>query len=163
MKKIKLTGKRGGYALVDDEDFEMLSKFNWNNTKNGYPSRYLLNESFVERPKRYTRQYMHTLIMGSRIKEGFVIDHINRNKLDNRKKNLRFLDFSQSMLNRKIHSNNTSGHKGVYWHKAAKKYMVEVQYRNTKYYLGLFAKKEDAIKKVKEFCNYNLDYKNYAK
>ena len=75
MKRLPLTGKRGGYALVDDEDYGWLSRYRWNHGKNGY--------AYTYRPKA---TLMHRLIMGYPETE---VDHINGNRLDNRRSNLR--------------------------------------------------------------------------
>ena len=55
-----------------------------------------------------------------RAKEGDVIDHIFHKKFDNRKSQLRFVTHSQNQMNRDIGKNNTSGYRGISWHKNIK-------------------------------------------
>lgn len=70
------------------------------------------------------------------------IDHINRNKADNRWENLRTSTQSQQLYNTGIRSDNTSGVRGVSWHKASNKWMVRVGDD----YLGLYEDLESAKK-----------------
>ena len=135
MKKIKLTQNQ--YALVDDEDFEMVSKYKWYYNK-GYARRV-----FGKRPNRKWI-FMHRFIMNP-IKKVFL-DHINGVGIDNRKSNLRFATNSENMRNRKIHKNNTSGHKGVYWDKEKNKWRVTIKCNNKKFYFGYFTNVLDASK-----------------
>lgn len=89
------------FVLVDEEDFEKLNQWKWYyNTGcavRGYPRRIL----------------MHREIMGNPV--GKEVDHINMNRLDNRRANLRIVTRSQNLLNRNKQKNNTSGFKGVSW------------------------------------------------
>jgi len=81
MKEIKLTGKRGGVALVDDEDYERLSQFKWNHLHVGYAGRSVMVD------KKKSMVYMHIFIMGD---TGFPeVDHKDGNKLNNQRSNLR--------------------------------------------------------------------------
>lgn len=66
------------------------------------------------------------------------IDHINRNTLDNRIENLRETTASQNICNRKLFSNNTSGMKGVHWHKHKKKWFVYVDINKKRKSIGYF-------------------------
>lgn len=96
---------------------------------------------------------MHRFIMDC--PKGMVVDHINGNPMDNRCSNLRICTQAQNSLNnRGPKFSSKSGHKGVYWHKAAQKWCAEVVLDGKKYYLGLFKKKLDAAeaynKKAKE-------------
>jgi len=68
-----------------------------------------------------------------------LIDHINGNTSDNRIVNLRPADCSQNNMNRAIGARNSSGAKGVSWHKKARKWQAHVRCRGTVHYLGLFA------------------------
>ena len=74
------------------------------------------------------------------------IDHINRDKSDNRIANLRAVDRSVNLHNRPAATRNTSGFKGVTWHKKAGKWAsrICVNYKNQ--HLGLFDEIEDACR-----------------
>ena len=87
MKKIKLSGELGAgkYAIVDDDDFERCSKFVWCCSSGGYAV-----SNFGLR--------MHVLIMQP--KHGLAIDHINHNKLDNRRENLRVCSVYENNQNK---------------------------------------------------------------
>lgn len=97
-KKIKLTDKHKieRYTLVSDEDYDNLSKHAWyakpHNKKNPY--------YYATRVYRGKMIYMHYEIMKK--KKGYFIDHINRNSLDNRRENLRYVTPLESAKNRKL-------------------------------------------------------------
>jgi hypothetical protein len=73
------------------------------------------------------------------------IDHINQNKSDNRIANLRVVSRSKNMHNVNLHKHNTSGYKGVSWHKPNKKWRAYIFLDYHQKHLGLFDKIEDAI------------------
>lgn len=78
--------------------------------------------------------------------QNMVVDHINGDALDNRCSNLRVITQAQNALNNHgAKHNSISGHRGVYWHKAAQKWCAEVVYEGKKYYLGVFKNKLDAV------------------
>jgi hypothetical protein len=82
------------------------------------------------------------------------IDHINGDKSDNRIENLRDASHCQNMWNVKKKAANTSGYKGVSFHKPAKKWISQIKKDNKHYYLGLF----DCPKKAYEaYCNKALE------
>lgn len=78
-----------GTALVDDEFIPLLSLFNWHKVAHGY----------VAGKVGHKTTFMHRLIMGAR--EHDLVDHINGNKLDNRRANLRFATKAQNAQNSK--------------------------------------------------------------
>lgn len=132
-KMIPLT--RGESALVDDSDYEWLSQWKWYCHSDSYAAR---------RDERNQLIYMHRLI--TNVPDGLVVDHINQNGLDNRRCNLRVATHRQNHLNAKPPASNTSGIKGVRWHKAARKWEVYVSPGpGKKKHLGLFTNLEDAV------------------
>lgn len=72
------------------------------------------------------------------------IDHINGNRQDNRICNLREATGSQNICNVPLRADNTSGLKGVSWHKGAGKWMAQIKFNGYYRYLGLFTDKESA-------------------
>lgn len=144
--KIKLYGKNGigKFALVDAEDFEMLNKFRWHLLKVGYPA-------YREKGRRIDyKEYvlMHRLIMNT--PEKMLTDHINMNKLDNRRANLRVCTKAENMRNKLKTKSNISGYKGVSWVKERKKWTAHIMKDYKGFNLGYF---EDKIEAVKAYNN----------
>ena len=73
------------------------------------------------------------------------VDHINRDRLDNRIKNLRLATPSQNIINASLNKNNTSGFKGVHWNKREKRWLARIKVNGESKHLGSFINKEDAI------------------
>lgn len=125
MKKIALSGKKGKglFALVDDEDFKRVNKYSWHLSR-GYPN---------HKDKQFSAG-MHNFIFN-----GAGIDHINRNKLDNQKHNLRFANQSQNIGNSKSRK-GTSIFKGVNWIKRDKLWSAEITFNYKHIHIGKFNK-----------------------
>jgi len=138
MKTIKLT--QGRMAIVDDDDYERLQQWKWCCSGNGYVIRH--------RPGHESVILMHREVLGT--PDGIDTDHINGNKLDNRKENLRFCNGSQNMANQGKLSNNTSGYKGVTWDKLNKKWKSQIKVYGINIHLGRFINVEDAANAYKE-------------
>lgn len=113
MKEIRLT--KGLVALVDDDDFEWLSKFKWCVAGPGYARR-RGKKSDGEREGKNI--YMHREIMGLVDGDRIEVDHIDRNKANNQRSNLRVCTHSQNHCNIGARSHNRSGFKGVSYSKA---------------------------------------------
>jgi len=93
MKKINLTGKRGGYAIVDD-DKAWLAQYKWYQNFNVY-ARY-----GIRRGGKMRIVFLHHAIVGYPLNK-LQIDHINGDKLDNRRSNLRIVTRSFNATNHK--------------------------------------------------------------
>lgn len=139
MPKIKLS--RGYEAIVDIDDYEELKQWRWSITSNGYAKR------CTKKNKTPVSHYMHRQIMG--YPKGHV-DHINGDRLDNRRQNLRAITPSGNGLNRvELNKNNSTGHRGITWDKSRSKWAVMFMKNYKHIHLGRYDKLEDAIK-VKE-------------
>ena len=78
------------------------------------------------------------------------MDHINRNKKDNRLANLRITNKSINAYNSKMRTDNTSGYKGVWYRKDTGKWVAEIRKDQKKIILGNFIDKQDAIRERKK-------------
>jgi len=87
-----------GDFMVDDEDFERLNKFDWQSQPNGNTFYAFFYKRF--KGGRFTRVYMHWLVLMQRIPRGMVIDHKDGNGRNNRKENLRIVTKLENSGNR---------------------------------------------------------------
>jgi hypothetical protein len=131
MKTIKL--KHGHEALVDDEDFEYLSQWNWS---------YCL-KNYRESARRSTRTngkfktiYMHQMLLSPRL--GYMVDHKDGNALNNCKNNLRYATNSENLRNSKKHKVGTSAYKGVHWAKDKRKWVAVIADGNHRIKIGYY-------------------------
>ncbi len=133
-KVIPLT--QGKVVVVDAADYEWLIKYNWTTAKHRHTF-YAIRESWVA-GKRTTVK-MHRDILGFKTNDGNIGDHKDRNGLNNQRYNLRVATASLNAYNRKIQTNNTSGYRGVYWHKPMGQWVVYYTREDKKLqYGGLF-------------------------
>lgn len=96
--------------LVDDKDYEYLNQWKWNTGLWGYPFR--MAENGTKDGKRCRKIIkMHRVVINAQ--KGQEVDHIDGNKLDNRKQNLRFVTKQQNIRNRGVTKRNKYGYKGV--------------------------------------------------
>lgn len=78
------------------------------------------------------------------------IDHINGDRADNRWSNLRLCSRSENLQNKKNQRNNSSGVKGVYWHKATGKWVGQIKADGIRHSIGYFETLNDAKSAMKE-------------
>jgi hypothetical protein len=145
MKKIKLTQNK--YALVDNEDFDYLNQFHWQ-FDGFYAGR------CIRINNKKTRIRMHRELVN--VSKGLVTDHINKNKLDNRKKNLKICTQSENQKNMKKFITNKSGVTGVYWDNERNKWAVQKCFNGKRKMIGRF---DELIKAEKVYKNYLLTIK----
>lgn len=130
-----------GFAIVDDADFESLSKYRWHMKINGH-NRYA-RRCFRDVDKLVTLM-MHEAVVG-KAPDGLITDHINRNSLDNRRSNLRFVTPSGSTQNRGLVTYNTSGVRGVFFDRTLKTWRVQIKRGGKKVFGQSFKTFEEAV------------------
>lgn len=133
MKTIPLT--QGRVTVVDDCDFDYLMQWKWCVSHYGYAVRTVWRNGVV---------YMHREILTRAGKAGKFTDHIDQDKLNNVRHNLRPATKSQNMCNRGLQTNNPSGYKGVQWFKRDSKWRARIKKDGKEVHLGYFDTKEEA-------------------
>jgi hypothetical protein len=146
MKEIPLTQEK--FALVDDEDYEFLMQWKWY-----FEGRYARATNKQILPIK--SKYMHRLIMRNIALNGESIDHINGDKMDNRKSNLRVCDKSKNMMNKGALKNNKSGFKGVHFDKTRGKYKVSIGFDGKTKCIGRY---DDIIEAARAYNEAALKY-----
>ena len=137
---VELSLPGGFVTIIDDADELLVSGFPWRTLKvRGSVTRY------VHAWNGKQHFYMHRLISGAG--EGERVDHINRNGLDNRRRNLRIATPSQNGANRiadRRRIGTSSPHKGVTWDKNRQKWSAYIHVNGKTRSLGRFATELEA-------------------
>lgn len=131
MKLIPLT--KGKFAIVDDEDYDAMSRFKWHFSEAG---------GYARRNSREKNILMHRQIL--EVPDGKHTDHRNGDGLDNRRSNLRICNRSENLRNRKLNCNNTSGAKGVRFI-GTRGWEARIQVEKRPYLIGLYETKAEAV------------------
>ncbi len=138
-EELKIHGSPS-FSLLDKEDYMKAEKYKWYLSATGYAIRQFWKNS---KPRTV---YLHKFIFDN---PDTVIDHINGNRLDNRRINLRFCTQSQNLMNRiKRKRLSSSKYKGVYFRKDTGKFVARIKQIGTKKHinLGCFVNELDAAK-----------------
>lgn len=129
---VHVTLRSGEEMLCDVDDWERMKKYTWRTNLCGYAS-----ASINKKQKRF-----HVEIMGK--KDGYVLDHIDRNKLNNQRNNLRFVTQQGNAVNSNLSKNNTSGIKGVGKDRKRKKWYARIMLNGKNIHLGYYDTIEEA-------------------
>lgn len=154
MKIIVIESKKHGRynCLVDDIDYPYLSKHNWflsKDKKTFYAAAWLKDED-----GNFVKIKMHQMVMGEYDRKLFIIDHISRDPLDNRRSNLRFVTWAQNARNRGPlkDMNKSCKYKGVSVNKKYGYISMCVTYNDKKHFESGFATIEDAARRYNELA-----------
>lgn len=123
--------KKGQQIIVDDSDFESLSRFKWY-VNGGYAGRTAKNP-LNDKPMMIL---MHREILCLSFGNPLHGDHRDGNTLNNQRENLRIATNSQNQCNRGPCKTNTSGYKGVTWNKRSNKWQAAMKFQGTNMLLG---------------------------
>lgn len=148
--KLIPVGSRGVFATVDDEDYDMISKFTWtlvewNGIQYAKRKQRLTDDPYPE----YGTISMHSLIM----KNAVEVDHVDGNGLNNQKNNLREVTHAQNIQNQRVQRRSKSGYRGVtYFPKAGKwlrkkPWRARIKVNGIDITLGYYATPEEAARR----------------
>lgn len=138
------TTNNGTEFKISKCDFNIVKKYCWRKNNNGY-----LVTNIPHKDKRYSVE-MHRFIINNYPfdpdTKDYVIDHIDRDKLNNTRDNFRFIKRQENSFNSNLPISNSSGVIGVYWHKKNSKWCAKIKKDFKDIYLGSYVDKNDAIK-----------------
>lgn len=141
MIEIPLLARDGSvraYTLVDAADAEWLSEWRWCLHNDGYAARWETVDS------RFRTVFMHRAILGLEHGDPRKTDHVNRDRLDNRRANLRIATNAENSQN--IPAKGGSRHRGVSFHKQSGKWMARGKLNGVEHYLGLYDDEHEAAR-----------------
>lgn len=129
---------KGEEFYFDLEDYNKIKNYCWYISKQGY----LVSNC---RDGKINSVIMHRIIMNV---ENYndVVDHINHNKVDNRKENLRIVSRRENNWNKNIDGKTLSGRVGVHWDKSRSKWIATLKKDGENHTIGRFDNLDDAIK-----------------
>ncbi len=132
-------------ACIDVEDLDLLDTYSWHLRSSGSGPSYL--KTTGPRPLR-KNYYLHRLvaerITGRPLTTQEIVDHINKDPLDNTRGNLRVTDRSINAMNGRKHLDSTSRFKGVTFHRKTRKYNAKATYKGVCHSAGYFNTAEEA-------------------
>lgn len=126
-------------AYIDTKNLNLVKKYSWSLERNNYIS---------HRGRDYYIK-LHRLI--TNCPDNKVVDHIDRNPLNNLESNLRICTIMENTQNKDLYNKNnkTSGIKNIFWDKSCNCWIVNIIVNYKSYYIGRFKNLKEAIKKAK--------------
>jgi len=141
-RRILLT--QGKFAIVDQPDYERLAKYTWHAARHGrscYAQRGTGSAKSGRRNKNLVMMHREILKVG----EDEFVDHKNHNGLDNRRANLRIVEWQENCWNRrKRNTRCSSQYKGVMWNKRWRKWEVRIGFNGKNIFIGYFDDEKEA-------------------
>jgi hypothetical protein len=155
MKIIPLS--RGYITVVDEDDYDDLSQYNWYALVMGPHTVYACRD--IRRDGKRVCEYMHSRLTGYP-----MTDHANGLSLDNRRENLRRTTYVQNNRNARSRVGSSSKYLGVTWYKRGGKWMARIQDGDKRTHLGYHIAEEDAARaydraafaRDPQFCRLNF-------
>ena len=132
-------GSVRAWAIVDREDAD-LAELRWSVHSAGYAKRNAMGGTVCMHTEILTR------MLGFALSSGEQCDHVNRNRLDNTRGNIRVANHSQNGANRASFAGGSSPFLGVYWHIRDCKWVANLRKDGNRIFLGYFATEEEAAR-----------------
>lgn len=127
-----------GYVKIDDIDKDIAAR-RCSRHGEGYATQ------FIDGANTLIHRVIAERIIGRPLKKGEDVDHINHDKYDNRRKNLRVVPHFKNIQHRAgLDTNNTSGFRGAAYHKQSGRYIAHVGVNGKQVYLGYYATAQEA-------------------
>ena len=135
---------KGQSALVDDEDYVWLTERKWFTHSGGYAVRNINTGT----RRNAGISYMHRVILG--VASGVQVDHINGNKLDNRRSNLRVCTTRENQQNRRSRKGRETAYKGDRWDARRRRWNARITVNGKESHLGYFDSEQEAARAYDE-------------
>ena len=136
-------GSIRAYAIIDAADATWISQWRWS-----------LNEGYARRnvwiQQRVRHIYLHRELLGLKRGNRLKGDHIDRDKLNCRRSNLRIVPHVGNMQNVPSHAGSSSSFRGVHWDKAHQKWQAQINTNGKSTYIGLFENEADAAEAARD-------------
>lgn len=131
-------------TLIDTEDLEKVKSYKgtWHAQWKAHVNSFYVAGSIKKTNKKYGKVHLHRLIMDC--PEGYVVDHINHDTVDNRKYNLRVVTQAENSRNRK-----DANYSGVTWNNKDKRFRARIQVNKKEIWIGNFKCAKEAREAVK--------------
>ncbi len=137
-------GSVRAYALIDAADTDFVNQWRWCLSRNGYAQR--------------ENHWMHRDLLGLTPGDGLEGDHINRNRLDNRRSNLRKVTKRGNRQNVSSNRRSTSIYRGVSWSSKQKKWVSQIKVNKQNIVLGMFDNEEHAAEVARRARHQNMPF-----
>jgi hypothetical protein len=134
------------YAIVDEADSD-LDQYKWRvlgQGRNCYAVRHTPTSSDILDAGERMHRVILARILGRELSPREYVDHADGNGLNNQRNNIRLATPAQNSANQRLRPQNTSGFKGVTWHKRAGKWCASIGVNRKSIHLGLFEDPEEA-------------------
>lgn len=136
---------QGLWAIVDESDYRWLMQWAWCATYCPSTRGYYAIRAEVDSDGKHHTFKMHREILSLERDDQRNGDHKNKCGLDNRRKNLRPASREENAQNASVRKDNTSGYKGLNWHKRGQTWQVRVQAGKIRKHIGYFKEFEKAL------------------
>lgn len=159
------TGAIVAHTLVDDDLPDSLTKVRWHLNNSGYVMRDTsLGDNYRVNAKgrRTNRQHymLHREVLGVPVDQKCHVDHINGDRLDNRRENLRISTASENAQNRPVRTKRGT-YRGVTWNKAHGQWVARATINYKTHHIGYFDDEEEAALAVMEWRREHMTHSSH--